>query len=82
LLGEAAQGSEAGDQQQVRKTAEEQAEEAVEIARDKPARFGALSGLDRARDEGVLVSWLSGAGFSLRGYAFLRLTPQAEARAT
>jgi hypothetical protein len=50
LLREAAERREAGDQQQVGKTAEEQAEETVEIARDEPARPGTLDRMYRARD--------------------------------
>jgi hypothetical protein len=56
-LRQAAERSEAGDQEQIGKTAEKQAEETVEIARDEPARLGARRRLDRARDFGSLASF-------------------------
>jgi hypothetical protein len=50
-LGQAAERSEARDEKQVRKAAEEEAKETVEIAWDKPARSGGFDGLDGASDE-------------------------------
>jgi hypothetical protein len=51
LLRQAAQRCEARDEKQVRKAAEKEAKETVEIARDKPARPGGFDGLDGASDE-------------------------------
>jgi hypothetical protein len=56
LGGQAAQRREARDQEQIGKAAEEKAEEAIEVARNEPARSGSIEGWRRASDGRGLAS--------------------------
>jgi len=58
MLRQAAQRCEARNEKQVRESAEKEAKEAVEIARDEPARPGGFDRLGGASDERALA-WLS-----------------------
>ena len=54
--GQAAQRCEACNQEEVRKAAEEKAEEAIEVARNEPARSGSIDRWRRASDGRDLAS--------------------------
>jgi hypothetical protein len=56
LLRQTAQRSETRDQEQVGKSAEEKAEETIEVARNKPARPGSIERWRRASDGQDLAS--------------------------